>query len=129
MGTCEMVRLAAAHLLPYAARSTKKTFEGAIERWLKWAWAEGKTGQPRERHLGEYLAWLALNASGENVERTTMHLLRVYREELGEDAARRIKERSRGLAKEANIRNLESSGPLMRCRGLSSSSSLKELGR
>ena len=37
MGTCEMVRLAAAHLLPYAARSTKKTFEGAIERWLKWA--------------------------------------------------------------------------------------------
>ena len=51
MGTCEMVRLAAAHLLPYAARSTRKTFEGAIERWLKWAWAEGKTGQ-LERSTG-----------------------------------------------------------------------------
>ena len=72
---------------------------------MKWAWAEGKAGQPREKHLGEYLAWLALNASGVNVERTTMHLLRVYKGELGEDATKRIKELSRGLAKEANIRN------------------------
>ena len=90
-------------------------------------WAEGKTGQPRERHLGEYLAWLALNASGENVERTTMHLLRVYKEELGEDAE--ASRSARGGWPRSQHPTLESSGPLMRCRGLSSSSSLKELGR
>ena len=90
MGTCRDGAPGCCPPASFAARTTRASFEGAVERWLKWAWAEGRRSQPREESLTAYLRWFALNASGPNMERTAMQLLRVYRGE---------------LAKEANIRN------------------------
>ena len=100
-----MVRLAATYQPPFPSRTTRVVFEGAIERCLKWAWAMGVKDQPKEKLLPAYLRWFAFNASGCNLERTVTNLLRVYRSELGEEATRRIKELSKVLIKEANIRN------------------------
>ena len=76
-----------------------------MERWRRWAIAMGEDKGPVYPHLIAYLRWLALNASGSNVENTARCLKRVYGDEMSPLEKRNFKGLVITLAQEANMRN------------------------
>ena len=101
----QMECIIGAHQDPLWAEATLRAAKGVVERWLRWVWGTGAQEEDKRETIEGYLKWLAINASGDNVERTAQRLLWIYKEEFTNKKIEELKTLGKRLVRDANKRN------------------------
>ena len=101
----EMECVIGAHQDPLWAEATVRGAKGVVERWLRWVWATGAQEEDKKDTIEVYLRWLAMNASGNNIERTAQRLLWIYKNEFTNEKIEELKTLGKRLIRDANKRN------------------------